>query len=265
MTEDQNYYPDNELNGRSLLAYQWIPEKTTKLLDAGCSYGYSTVYFSEKAQQTYGIDINHEHIEAAKNKYPGINFIQGEMEALPFEDEFFDTIIMMDVLEHTNDRIKSLSEICRVLKKGGKFIFSTPHKGTYAFLDPYNYGYYLLKKMPLIYKVLFKFVQLLKNNKLPDKQYNPEHTVPHYHYTERDLLNMLDDSDFHKHFSVISIFKSGYYKEVTAMILESLLLIVFSKKRTRKILKNISKNASKDYWKEYGSKSYNIAMMIEKK
>lgn len=264
MTKNEKYFPDNELNGRSLLAYNWIPENVENLLDAGCSYGYSSVYYSHKAKNTFGIDINQTHIEAAKEKYASINFTQGEIEKLPYESNYFDCVIMMDVLEHTNNQIQSLSEIYRVLKVGGSFIFSTPHDGSFAFLDPYNYGYYLKKKMPLLYKFAFRVIRRLKDGECPAIPYNPEHLKKHYHYSERDLMIMLDKSNFKDKFQAVKLFKSGLYKEVFAMIAESILHVFLSKERTRKIIGKYQMKAAKDFWKEYGRKSYNIAMMIKK-
>lgn len=264
MKKNKTYFPENELDGRSLLAYNWLPEKSDRLLDAGCSYGYSTVYFSKKAQDIYGIDANEAHINAAKVKYPSINFTYGFIESLPYPDNYFDSIVMMDVLEHTQDKIKSLSEINRVLKIGGKFICSTPHSGTYEFLDPYNFGYFMRTKIPFIYKPLYKLIRRLKDGKFPELPYNPEHLDKHYHYSESELLEMLNSSTFNKNYEIHKIFKSGLYKEVIAMLLESLFNIIFSKERTRKLLGNYLKKATKDYWHEYGSRSYNIAIMLEK-
>lgn len=264
MTNNENYFPDNELDGRSLLAFNWLPEKNEKLLDAGCSYGYSTVYFSKKAQDSYGIDANESHIKAAQAKYPSINFTNGFIESLPYSDNYFDAIVMMDVLEHTQDKIKSLSEIYRVLKVGGKFIFSTPHSGTYEFLDPYNFGYYMRTKVPFIYKPLYKLIRRLKDGKFPELPYNPEHLDKHYHYSERILVEMLNSSAFKNNFKIHRIFKSGLYKEVLAMLMESVFHIIFSRERTRKLLEKFMKRATQDYWNEYGSRSYNIAIMLEK-
>jgi len=58
---------------------------------------------------------------------PGI--IEGDITKLPFEDESFDTVFSTEVLEHLTDLDlkKSVSEVYRVLKKGGYFIVTVPY------------------------------------------------------------------------------------------------------------------------------------------
>jgi SAM-dependent methyltransferase len=60
--------------------------------------------------------------------------IVGVGEVLPFEDETFDAVISIAVLEHVKDPFRCASEISRVLKKGGILISCIP------FLQPYH-GY----------------------------------------------------------------------------------------------------------------------------
>lgn len=48
----------------------------------------------------------------------------------PFESDYFDVVVMSEVLEHLSDDVLSqtLSEVLRVLKKGGKFLATVPYK-----------------------------------------------------------------------------------------------------------------------------------------
>ena len=43
-----------------------------------------------------------------------------------FQDEFFDISLCLGVLQHTPDTSKSIRELTRVLKKGGKLVFLFP-------------------------------------------------------------------------------------------------------------------------------------------
>ena len=52
--------------------------------------------------------------------------IPGDACALPFEDNTFDLAVAFDVLEHIEDDVKAVAELNRVLKPGGRFIFSVP-------------------------------------------------------------------------------------------------------------------------------------------
>jgi SAM-dependent methyltransferase len=52
----------------------------------------------------------------------------GYSQDLPFPNDRFDTVVMSEVLEHLDDdiRVKSLTEVCRVLKPGGRLIGTVP-------------------------------------------------------------------------------------------------------------------------------------------
>ena len=54
-----------------------------------------------------------------------INYMNGTGEALPFPDSMYDIVFCCDILEHVQDLPKVISEISRVLKPGGVFIYDT--------------------------------------------------------------------------------------------------------------------------------------------
>jgi SAM-dependent methyltransferase len=58
--------------------------------------------------------------------FPGPEEVQADLQALPFEDASFDTVIIHNVLEHIPDDRKALSEIARVLREGGVALMSVP-------------------------------------------------------------------------------------------------------------------------------------------
>lgn len=256
-------FPEHKLGNRGKLSYKWLPAKVRNLLDGGCSYGYVTKYLAEKSENTYGIDVNPLHITVAKQRYSNIHFDVKSLESTGFFDEFFDAIVLNDVLEHTQDKIQTLEEMFRILKSGGLMIISTPHKGLFAFLDPYNYGYYLQKYMKPIYKILYKIVRFIKEGKIPDN-FNPEHKQKHFHYTLSDFINMLNKTKFKDNFVIEKIFRSGLFIEVFVMNLESFLNIMFPQRISKMILKPLSILAELDYWIPYGVLSYNIAVRLRK-
>ena len=74
---------------------------------------------------------NADNITAIDLKpYSGFGVIPADIKSLPFADGSFDAVVSFEVLEYITDTKKALSEINRVLKKGGIFMFSVP------FLDP---------------------------------------------------------------------------------------------------------------------------------
>lgn len=55
-----------------------------------------------------------------------ITFLEGSLDALPYEDNFFDAINCLDVLEHTFDPEQVIQQFARVLKPGGKVFITAP-------------------------------------------------------------------------------------------------------------------------------------------
>ena len=80
--------------------------------------------------QLYGIDISRAAIAAVREEdsFKG-EFTIGDAQKLPFPTEFFDVVVIMDVLEHLNDPQKAILEAKRVLKPGGIFHFYFPCEG----------------------------------------------------------------------------------------------------------------------------------------
>lgn len=63
-------------------------KNTDKVLDAGCAYGRSSVFFNK--DNYVGVDFSPDFIERAKIKYPDKKFIQANLKELPFKDGEFD-------------------------------------------------------------------------------------------------------------------------------------------------------------------------------
>jgi len=121
------------------IAYSYL-KGLDPILDAGCGEGR---FISQDPQAIIGIDWNPESVEKCKRL--GYNVVQGDIRALPFEDETFAGIHYSHVIEHflPSDVHKILSEFDRVLKNGGILIIRSPllWKGFYSDLThirPYN-------------------------------------------------------------------------------------------------------------------------------
>lgn len=72
--------------------------------------------------QVIGLDFSEKMLEIAKQKHPSVEFLQADCSELPFEDETFDLCIISFGLRNTEDLTKVLTEIYRILKKGGVFM-----------------------------------------------------------------------------------------------------------------------------------------------
>ena len=100
------------------------------ILDVGCGLGGPCRMLAEEYNcQTTGIDLSNEYIRTATklselvNLNNKTNFIQGDATKLPFEDKTFDVVWTQHVQMNVPNKRKFYSEINRVLKTGGYFLF----------------------------------------------------------------------------------------------------------------------------------------------
>lgn len=105
--------------------------KTRSLLDIATGPGYVAQAAERRGFQVTAIDFSAEMIERAKKLAPGIEFKEGDAEALSFADKSFDCLTMNFGLLHLEHPEKALREAFRVIKAGGKLaltVWSTPDK-----------------------------------------------------------------------------------------------------------------------------------------
>ncbi len=105
-----------------------IKPVTGPVLDIGCHAGTFTEQLLTKlnTKKIYGVDISNPAIQLASQKIPKGDFQVADATNLPFKDNFFDAVFCLEVLEHVDNPKKVISEIKRVLKKGGYAVFLVP-------------------------------------------------------------------------------------------------------------------------------------------
>ncbi len=102
------------------------------VLDLGCGRGSETILAARMAGPdgwAVGLDLTPSMTQAAREsaKKSGVlntEFITGDIENLPFENETFDAVMSNCVINHAKDKSRVYREIMRVLKKGGRFVVS---------------------------------------------------------------------------------------------------------------------------------------------
>ncbi len=114
-------------------------KKGWKILDLACGYGRMALPLASMGFEVEGIDITPAFIEKARDEAKKLNlkigFRVGDIKALPYEDNSFDSAICMwnafSELAEENDQISSLKEIYRVLREGGRaFIEVRNHRSS---------------------------------------------------------------------------------------------------------------------------------------
>ncbi|MFC1862538.1 class I SAM-dependent methyltransferase [Thermodesulfobacteriota bacterium] len=96
-----------------------------RVLEVSFGTGYLLTQYAHRFE-TFGIDYNGDMVETAKKnllkKNISASIIHGSVESLPYEDEYFDSLVNTMAFSGYPDGEKALSEMIRVLKVGGKLI-----------------------------------------------------------------------------------------------------------------------------------------------
>ncbi|MDP2909538.1 MAG: methyltransferase domain-containing protein [bacterium] len=98
-----------------------------KFLDIGCGTGNWLLLLKKQFPLSlYSIDDSRGMMEAAKDKLPELQGFIGKAENLPFGNESFDFISIIEAFHHLEDQRKALSEAQRVLRGGGYIFLLDP-------------------------------------------------------------------------------------------------------------------------------------------
>jgi cytochrome P450/SAM-dependent methyltransferase len=99
-----------------------------KVLDVSCGHGGGSSYVVRTlgpASYT-GLDINPDGIAFCKKRHnlPGLDFVHGDAQNLPFDDQTFDAVINVEASHGYPDFPRFLAEVERVLRPGGHFLYT---------------------------------------------------------------------------------------------------------------------------------------------
>ncbi|MGQ9849435.1 MAG: methyltransferase domain-containing protein [Aggregatilineaceae bacterium] len=124
--------------------FEWVPPADeARILDCACGRGfYLNMYRYVSRCALVGLELDAEIIRKAQRNVghlPGITLTRGNIYALPFPADYFDGVILSEILEHIEDDVAGLREVWRVLKPDGVVAITVPH-ANYPFLwDPINW------------------------------------------------------------------------------------------------------------------------------
>lgn len=139
-----NQTPKDKLNTRLKFSVSFVKDedvKNKKILDIGCGFGWFELDVLKRGvKQVAGIEISEEDLRAPRliEDKKAIFKVAGALK-LPFEDNYFDTVVAWEVIEHIPRGTESrmFKEVSRVLKRNGTFYLSTPYDSLISkYLDP---------------------------------------------------------------------------------------------------------------------------------
>ena len=88
------------------------------LLEVGCGTGHFARWFAGKGITTVGLDASFPMLGMSKELCAEVGVVQGDATRLPFEDDSFDVVAMITVLEFLDEPEKALAEALRVARRG---------------------------------------------------------------------------------------------------------------------------------------------------
>lgn len=136
-------HPVALLRSENRLRNPWIHQiiqdklgKSCKILDLGCGAGFLTSYLAQQGNEVVGIDLSEKSLATAQ-KYDltqKVKYLRASADELPFDNESFDVVCAMDLLEHVHNPASVIKEASRVLKKQGLFFFHTFNRNLLSYL-----------------------------------------------------------------------------------------------------------------------------------
>jgi ubiquinone/menaquinone biosynthesis C-methylase UbiE len=123
--------PEDEPNRYCIQLYHRTATQTDlsgkKVLEPSCGHGGGGAYLMKTLHPASytGLDFNPDGVAFAKRRYdlPGLDFVHGDAENLPFPDESFDAVINVEASHIYPHFDRFLSEVKRVLRPGGDFLY----------------------------------------------------------------------------------------------------------------------------------------------
>lgn len=111
-----------------------------KVLNIGCSEPVDEAFWVSLIEEWHALDINEAAIEVARklvsevlpsHLYSKLKFIVGDATKMNLENEYYDVVVSFSTIDHIpgeQNRMKVISEMCRVLKWEGYLVITVPNK-----------------------------------------------------------------------------------------------------------------------------------------
>ena len=168
------------------LINRWLSQDKSDFLDLGCGLGRHAIQFAKAGFNTSGFDLSETSIERteeyAEQAGVKVDLRVGDMLNLPYGDDSFDCIYCRNVISHTDTAgmRKIVSELKRVLRKGGECYLTLGSKQTWGFQQDW----------PVVDE----------NTKIRVED-GPENGIPHF-YADYDLV-----VDLFRDFEIVKVFQ----------------------------------------------------------
>jgi SAM-dependent methyltransferase len=110
------------------------PQRVIRTLEIGAGLGAHLGFEDLSRQEYYALEMREGLLDALRARYPAVHAVLGNIEQrTPFDDAYFDRVIVVHVLEHLPNLPSALDEIHRLLNPQGAFLAVIPCEGTLAY------------------------------------------------------------------------------------------------------------------------------------
>jgi SAM-dependent methyltransferase len=156
---DSRVTDSNPFTGNPTARYRWafdqLRDRTGRHLDVGIGdAAFLSVLHQKTSMRVVGVDPHAGYLADARRQWPDL-VLAHVRDELPFASGVFDSVSMLDVLEHTSDERVTLAEVHRVLRPGGLLVLTVPARHVFSFLDPDNVKFRLPRLHRAIYSARF--------------------------------------------------------------------------------------------------------------
>ncbi len=107
------------------------------VLEVGPGSGIAVQLFAEAGARVTAVDLTDWAVETTGRRLRAFDLeatvLQGDGEALPFEDASFDLVFSWGVIHHTSDMARALAELVRVCRPGGRVVLMLYHRHSLFF------------------------------------------------------------------------------------------------------------------------------------
>jgi len=96
-----------------------------RLLDAGCGSGEAAALALSRGAEVWGLDCSDIMLAAARETAPRATLAHGDLEALPYADDWFDAITACNSIHFAADPLQATRELARVARRGARIAITS--------------------------------------------------------------------------------------------------------------------------------------------
>lgn len=140
LQREQLYWAGPALEPSERLVDFAVARAGRTIVDVGCGYGLYAERLRQARREVVGVDMDPRFVEEARSR--GIEAVEADAAAMPFDDGQFESAILFEVLEHVPQPERVLAEALRVSSRN--VLVTVPNLSEYESLKAYGLTYWHL-------------------------------------------------------------------------------------------------------------------------